>query len=55
MILLEEELRKVRTIVDLEMTVMRHTSDPLPDTWEQAGPLSTQMINFPRHSSDSNV
>ena len=50
-----EELRKVRTIVDLEMTIVRHTSDPLPDTWEQAGPLLIQMISFPRNSSDSNV
>ena len=50
-----EELRKVRTTIDLGMTVMRHTSDPLPDTWEQAGPLLIQMISFPRNSGNSNV
>ena len=50
-----EELRKVETIIDVEMTVMRHTSDLLPDTWVQAGPLLIQTISFPRNSSDSNV
>ncbi len=40
------ELRKVGTIIDLGMTVMRHTSDQLPDTWEQAGLLSIPMIIF---------
>ena len=50
-----KELRIVGTIIDLEMTAMRHTSDPLPDTWEQAGPLSIPMINFPRSSSNGNV